>query len=142
MACDQHVVKMPIETAQMLSTAARALGLSVGYAPTHARHPCTVWVGASRPNFEWALRHGLALCEEYTYRFHREHAAQAVLERVGVVSAGAFPDHPRSPFVQVMPKVYQRPDAVDAYREFYTVSKRVFARWRNGRSAPAWWEDE
>lgn len=139
MACDQHVVKMPIETAQMLSTAARALGMSVGYAPTHARHPCTVWVGAALPNFEWALRHGLALCEEYTYRFHRRHAAQSVLEAVSA-AAPLLPVRPRSPFVQVMPKVYKRPDVVDAYREFYTVSKRVFARWRNERSPPAWWD--
>lgn len=139
MACDQHVVKMPIETAQMLSTAARALGTSVGYAPTHARHPCTVWVGAARPNFEWALRHGLALCEEYTYRFHRQHTAQSVLEDVAAATI-LLPILPPSPFVQVMPKAYKRQDVVDAYREFYTVSKRVFARWRNGRPPPTWWD--
>ena len=31
MQCDKHVVKMVLETAQMLSTAARAQGHKVGY---------------------------------------------------------------------------------------------------------------
>jgi len=51
MMCDQHVVKMPTETAQMLSTVARAHGFDVGYKTTHPNHPCTRWIGESLENF-------------------------------------------------------------------------------------------
>ena len=64
MACDQHVVKMPVETAQMLSTVCRLRGIPLGYKPTHIHHPCTKWVGMSKENFLWALNHGLGLCRE------------------------------------------------------------------------------
>ena len=38
MACDKHVVKMILETAQMLCTAARALGSDAPYGATHKKH--------------------------------------------------------------------------------------------------------
>ena len=40
MQCDKHVVKMIVETAQMLCTVGTG-----PYKRTHASHPCTVWAG-------------------------------------------------------------------------------------------------
>ena len=51
MQCDKHVVKMVLETAQMLSTAARAQGHDVGYKSAYPKHPMTLWVGQSPDNF-------------------------------------------------------------------------------------------
>ena len=50
--CDQHVVKMPLEEAQMLCTTlwhhapdyAEEHGL---YKPVHQKHPCTLWAMAT-----------------------------------------------------------------------------------------------
>ena len=51
--CDQHVVKMILETAQMLSTVAhqhKYLGVTGIYKPTHANHPMTKWVNTHKNN--------------------------------------------------------------------------------------------
>jgi hypothetical protein len=69
---DRRVVKMVLETAQLLSGALYLLGYWNYnlYKPTHLNHPCTRWVIKSRGNFDWLVRHGLALGSEYSRRFH------------------------------------------------------------------------
>ena len=57
MQCDKHVVKMILETAQMLSTSARARGHDVGYKSAYPNHPMTLWVGQSPDNFDCAIIH-------------------------------------------------------------------------------------
>ena len=51
MQCDKHVVKMVLETAQMVSTAVRNQGHDVGYLLAYPKHPMTIWVGDSGANF-------------------------------------------------------------------------------------------
>ena len=59
MHCDKHVVKMILESAQLLSTAhllidgdelADERGL---YKATHKNHPSSKWVRDSSENYEW-----------------------------------------------------------------------------------------
>ena len=66
--CDKHVVKMPLETAQMLCSAFDPLDLAP-YKRVHYNHPCTQWARQSEANFDWLVTHGLALCAEYTKRY-------------------------------------------------------------------------
>ena len=64
---DKHVVKMPLETAQMLCTALGRHGLEgTPYKQAYKKHPCTIWAGDNRNNFQWLVKHGIALSEEYT----------------------------------------------------------------------------
>lgn len=64
--CDQHLSKMILESAQMLSTVASKLldppTFASGnyYKPTHVNHPCTLWAGESLNNSKWIV----SLCEE------------------------------------------------------------------------------
>ncbi len=51
--CDKHVIKMILESVQMLSTTCSILGAEAPYKPTHANHPCTKWVRESWENFGW-----------------------------------------------------------------------------------------
>ena len=51
--CDKHVSKMILESAQMLCTTLWTNGQSAPYKPVHAKHPCTLWVGASLENWLW-----------------------------------------------------------------------------------------
>lgn len=44
MHCDKHVVKMILETAQLLSTAHWELGSTAPYKPTHKNHPLALQV--------------------------------------------------------------------------------------------------
>lgn len=74
MQCDRHVVKMILETAQMLSTAHVELdGVQVAYKATHKNHPSTVWVRSSARHYRWAHQHMMALGREYTRRYGKVH---------------------------------------------------------------------
>lgn len=71
---DKRVVKMVLETAQMLSTAINELGGKAPYKSTHVNHPSNKWVRESRGNYEWLLKHFYALCDEYTARYNKIHS--------------------------------------------------------------------
>lgn len=129
--CDKHVVKMILETAQMLSTIAGG-----PYKPTHAHHPCTLWAGATHDNFIWLKVHGLALCNEYTHRYGKRHKCHDVILNIYT------PDHlldkiGLTPFAQAMPEEFKSDDAVEAYRKYYH-TKQHFCKWTN-RNPPDWW---
>lgn len=76
MLADRHVVKMCLETAQIVSTIAGG-----PYRPTHSRHPSVLWAASSPEALSWTVRHGLALGEEYTHRYSRTHKSIAALEQ-------------------------------------------------------------
>ena len=70
---NKRVIKMILESAQLLSTALRNHGLNAPYRSTHIHHPCTKWVCKSRSNYMWLLIHFDALCAEYTKRYDKIH---------------------------------------------------------------------
>lgn len=78
---DKRLVKMVLETSQLLSTALHNLGYWTQglYRPTHANHPCTLWAGESEGNFDWLVRHGHGLAVEYAYRFGKTHKSRDVI---------------------------------------------------------------
>lgn len=78
---DKRVVKMTLETTQLLCTALHAYGKKVPYKPTHLKHPITLWA-LQEPSMAWLIQHGYALCHEYTHRYGKQHACQKVLERI------------------------------------------------------------
>jgi hypothetical protein len=138
--CDRHVVKMTLETAQILCTAARTrLGREAPYRATHADHPCVAWAAARRENWEWLVRHGLALADEYERRFGRVHRSRAVIARMARRGPSRAAARRRQPFAQVMPERYRGPDAVAAYRRYYIGDKARFATWRPPSQPPRWW---
>ena len=90
---DKHICKMPLETCQMLAIIYsdwyygvgklhRANGIPYATARGAFRnHPCTQWAAANQYNLAWLIRHGQALCAEYTARYNKQHAcASAILE--------------------------------------------------------------
>lgn len=139
MQVDRHVVKMPLETAQLLSTVSGENGGITPYQPTHVNHPCTLWLRASRGNWLWLVEHGLALCEEYTRRYGREHASQRVIE-ILARGGGAPKWGNRTPFALAMPDEYKRGNnAVASYRAYYRGAKAHLATWKAPATRPAWW---
>ena len=141
MACDKHVVRMIMETAQMLCTVARNCGYdNAPYKSTHSRHPCTLWAGESSGNWDWLVKHGIALSEEYTERYGKRHKSQDVIEWCrdlgNIVNSGSL-----TPFAQAMPDKYKNDDAVIAYRNYYKGEKARFAKWKHD-NAPDWWVKE
>lgn len=142
MACDKHVVKMALETAQMLCTVARENRYEEEYLykSVHLNHPCTRWAAESYANWQWLCRHGLALCTEYKYRYNKEHKCREVIHLIYKHSLGPkwklFSS--RTPFAQAMPEKYKDKDPVVAYRNYYKGEKHAFAKWTR-RGAPHWW---
>lgn len=76
---DKLVIKMVLETAQLLCTAHHELdGESVNpdwqlYKPTHANHPCAIWVRGTSSNYSWTYQHFVGLASEYQLRYGRQH---------------------------------------------------------------------
>ena len=82
--CDLHVSKMVLESVQMLCTALNSKGFETPYRSTHAKHPCTLWVGDSFDNFQWLAELAVELNREFLFRYERDkdHASIAVLRRI------------------------------------------------------------
>lgn len=135
--CDKHVVKMALESAQMLCTNLNLLGLETPYKSCHRNHPCTIWARQTRSNFVWLCDLGLALCMEYTYRYGKTHACEKVIEYCYDLK-NHIPEGDLTPFAQAMPDVYKCSDSVQAYRSFYIGEKSDFAVW-SMRDQPYWY---
>lgn len=139
--CNKHVVKMILESAQLLCTALYLRGApteSLPYRPTHVRHPSTLWTAASPDNVAWLWLHALELCDEYERRYGKRHkTGSALVQLQSLVPDGDWRSH--TPFAQAMPEEWKGPDAVTAYRCYYIVEKSRFARWAPRARPPAWW---
>jgi hypothetical protein len=135
--CDQHVVKMILESVQLLCTALNKKGFSTPYKSTHPQHPCVLWVEQSWQNFRWLEALTRALNAEYRYRFDKsvDHKSLAVLD---AFKQYRFADQGLTEFAQAMPEQYRVVgDPVLAYRQFYRAEKMHFARWTR-RRIPRW----
>ena len=146
--CDKHVVKMPLETAQMLCSVWHRYGYGdkVAYKEAYKNHPCTVWAGENQPNYSWLWLHGMELCKEYTKRYNKVHKCQQVIKDLRPINDWILPfimNKPASEFIphpQCMPEQYKTLDATEAYRNYYKGEKAYFAKWNKGTPAPEWWE--
>lgn len=162
--CDKHVVKMILESGQMLSTAHRVLDGIEYYAQTkgdrprrikrwHLRdarenilwkasfvnHPCTRWTMETSANYMWHACHASALCMEYTRRFGKHHSSENLIEYLTVNLPNKIKIGDLTPFAQAMPDKYKCEDAVTSYRNYYNGEKTRFAKWRYSET-PSWYE--
>lgn len=137
---DKHVVKMVLETAQILSTVSARYGVEAPYRATHKNHPAVLWAGNTKANWEWAVLHGAGIACEYQLRFGRDHKSAAIidwcLEQGGRPNAGGF-ESPR----QCMPEEYRGEDPVEAYRRYYIGDKIRMAAWREPGMPPNWFQE-
>ena len=131
MLANRHVVKMPLESAQMLSTVLRRLEAPDArlYKSTHAQHPCTVWAGLSRSNFLWLCKHGDALCAEKLVRYPDKppHKSQTIID-VARMYADLIPAGGLSPFPQAMPDEFRDECPHTAYRAYLRAKYAGWAR--------------
>lgn len=135
--CDQHVVKMILESVQILCTVLNKKGFATPYKSTHVNHPSVLWVEESYDNFLWLSDLTLELNKEYRYRYdkHSDHKSIAVLSEISNYS---FPSMGLTTFPQAMPDQYKvTDDALLAYRNFYRGDKVKFAKWTK-RAPPEW----
>ena len=136
---DKHIVKMPLETCQMLSIIYSDWYYGVGklyksdgtpYRTAHGafrKHPCTIWAADNQYNLAWLIMHGLALCEEYTLRYHKVHTCQDVIHQATRIYDSIFDEpaysayHKVKRFTRAMPesiKFDTTIDTITAYKQY------------------------
>lgn len=124
---NKHVVKMILESAQLLSTAHHELDKDNAppniYKATHKNHPSAVWARSSLDNYMWLYMHFIALSKEYTERYHKIHATFDKLNGVLSMPPKNIRDNGFSQPPQAMPDVYKDIDSVQAYRRYYLNEK-------------------
>lgn len=137
--CDKHVVKMILESAQMMSTA-HWIHLTDHaikcYAPCHERHPCTIWTAESAENYWWLWHLADELCREYTRRFGKDHATSFRIR--GVLRHNPCPRVRGTPFALAMPDEFKTDDPVESYRRYYLGAKTKMLEWRPPAERPEW----
>ena len=151
--CDKHVVKMPLEEAQMLCTVVRQANPEYAdehelYRVAHAKHPCTLWAGQTRTNYMYAFRLWNHMCLEYTYRYGRRHASErfidALREGAKYVPAGDPTAHPEC-FSEYTHLKTGDDWPVESYRKFYMTKQHKFDMVWSKRNKPVWfdwqWDD-
>ena len=139
---NKRVVKMILESAQMLSTAVNIHGGEGPYRTAYKNHPCTIWARESRANFEWLLAHMQALSDEYTRRYNKTHKSSLHLPSLRQ-DAILIPEVTQTPF-EICIQDHFRPtkDPIDGYRKCLTykwfVTDKRKPEWPFGK--PEWLE--
>jgi Pyrimidine dimer DNA glycosylase len=158
--CDKHVVKMILESAQLLSTAHRVLdGRQVQvvsdtgrrskawvlddaredkiYKATHVNHPSAVWCRQSLENYGWLVSHLYAMLEEYTYRYGKKHKtgemAYYIYSPPYNLRAWDFTPKPSC----MAPEYIISEDVLTNYRNYYKIGKSKMHKWTK-REKPEW----
>ena len=127
MMYNKHVVKMILESAQLLCTAhliADGPDANVPYKATHKNHPSAIWARESTSNYEWLYKHMLALGEEYTKRYGKIHLT--ILKCSGVLNKAPknVTKAEFTPMPQCMPDQYKVDgNSVEAYWNYYEAEK-------------------
>jgi hypothetical protein len=114
---NKHVVKMVLETAQLLCSAH-----DPGVAPykrTHYNHPCAVWTRASVHNYLWLCDLGKAIAKEYTKRYGRRHKSEDVIDWCEE-HIPYLPNQGLTELPQCMPDEFKvEGDPIEAYNAYY-----------------------
>jgi len=129
---NKHVVKMILESAQMLCTAHHCYGsaeqqANVPYKQAHLNHPSTVWARQSRETYMWLYYHMIGLGDEYTKRYNKQHLT--------ITKCGEFLSTPPKYIQgnewvqppQAMPDEYKDNCSVKAYWNYYIGDKSHIA---------------
>lgn len=140
--CDKHVVKMILETAQLLCSAHHVTDskLEIPYKLAHKNHPCSIWVRESLSNYFYLCELGLELCKEYTYRYGKRHKSQDVIEWC-VTNLVKICDKGITEPPKAMPDEYKTKDVIQSYRNYYIGAKKEFAYWKK-RDIPTWFSEK
>jgi hypothetical protein len=170
MMCDKHIIKMILESAQMLCTAKRVLDGTMYLGKTKngrnikrwrldnsneeatiykagwLGHPSTQWVLKSAYNYNWLYNHMLALNEEYKLRWQKT-KNHISIDKLGIL----LKDPPKNAPINVigtdatpaMPDHCKIPnDVVGSYRKYYILEKIRFAKWEKPNAVmPEWFKE-
>lgn len=139
---DKRLVKMVLETAQILSSAVRLNTdepPSNLYKKTHTGHPCVVWASSTQGNYKWLLAHFRALLVEYDERYHKSHKSGNLLNSlewcVRLLPKGDFTPPPNCAANASLGVSFKdEEDTTLAYKKY------LYVRWQNDKRQPTWFK--
>lgn len=139
---DKRLVKMVLETAQLLNTAFHLVtGQQAMYHPSHVRHPCTLWTVESFGNYMWLMRLGNELAAEYRFRYEgRRHGCERALEFCYSYRSHVGERRPRerTPFVNCARNAKLGLDFTGASDVHEAYRAYLRAKWHHHDKNPKW----
>lgn len=146
--CDKHVVKMILESAQLLSGVIHSINNDHGpifdtskvYRATHMNHPCAVWARTSGNNYCTLLQLLGHLLDEYTYRYGRIHKTTDVYGALYQLQGNVVDVLPYKPTPKplAMPDEFMGLDPVESYRHYYRYKYSIMSMKWTMRIIPEW----
>ena len=134
-----RVVKMILESCQILCTVLNEQGEDAPYRSFNPKHPSCLWAAESSNNFESLALHCLALIGEYAERFSKDHKCAAVLEKIlDLYDPERFPTNEATPLRVAMPDNFKGDSIVESYRRYYASKPRM--RYPRNK-VPQWFKD-
>lgn len=130
---DKHVVKMILESAQLLCSAHHMSGSDAPYKLTHKNHPSSLWCRETKENYLWLYELAENLCAEYTFRTGKVHKTE---EKIKLLKTPpTLPFGQLTKFALAMPEEYKSEDPVESYRNYYR-NEKIFMK--NGKRMDTW----
>ena len=129
---NKHVVKMILESAQMLCTAHHCYGsaeqkANVPYKQAHLNHPSTIWARQSKSTYMWLYDHMMALGTEYYVRYGKTHLTITKCKDFLATPPKHIQGDEWSQPPQAMPDEYKHKDSIIAYWQYYINDKSHIA---------------
>ena len=129
---NKHVVKMILESAQMLCTAHHVYGnseqkLNVPYKQAHLNHPSTIWTRRSKSTYMWLYNHMIALGDEYKKRYGKTHLSITKCKDFLAIPPRHIQGDDWCQPPQAMPDKYKDQCSIQAYWNYYIGEKHVVA---------------
>ena len=129
---NKHVVKMILESAQMLCTAHHCYGsaeqkANVPYKQAHLNHPSTIWARQSKSTYMWLYDHMMALGTEYYVRYGKTHLTITKCKEFLATPPKYIQGDEWSQPPQAMPDEYKHEDSIIAYWQYYINDKSHIA---------------
>lgn len=163
--CDKHVIKMIVESLQLLFSAHwRVAGITkrkereeLGegwkelfpdlprenpYGTGYQNHGCTKWVLESQANYKWLCSLTIELLGEYERRWSgREHSCKKLAQWCNEHPIEIEDKGLTKPYL-AMPDSCKRECPVESYRLYYHIKpRRMKVTWK-GKTPPKWWNYE
>ena len=121
-----RVVKMILESCQILSTVLNEQGIKAPYRSFNPKHPSCLWAAESSDNFKNLVIHCAAMIEEYEDRFNKIHKCKAVLNNIiNLFDASKFITDKPTPLKMAMPNNFRSDNIVESYRRFYASKPNI-----------------
>ena len=129
---NKHVVKMILESAQMLCTAHHCYGsaeqkANVPYKQAHLNHPSTIRARQSKSTYMWLYDHMMALGTEYYVRYGKTHLTITKCKEFLATPPKYIQGDEWSQPPQAMPDEYKHKDSIIAYWQYYINGKSHIA---------------